>query len=109
MVLRHLGADPYSSQRDVAKELRLSIFNINYCFKALMDKGLVNKKKFPNSINKFSYFYVLNPAGVVDMAAFLYRFLLRKTDVHKPPEAEIEALVREVSDDELAVVKADDR
>ena len=39
---------PVISQREMAKELGFSLGKLNYCLKALKDKGLVKLKNFQN-------------------------------------------------------------
>ena len=43
-LLRIIHKDPEASQRELAKELGLSIGKLNYCLKALKDIGLVKIK-----------------------------------------------------------------
>ena len=45
-VLRKINSNPNISQRDLAKELNLSLGKINYCLKALKSKGLVKIQNF---------------------------------------------------------------
>ena len=40
-ILRNLHKNPNYSQRDLARELGLSLGKLNYCIKALKDKGLI--------------------------------------------------------------------
>jgi len=40
-LLRIIHKSPEASQRELAKKLGLSIGKLNYCLKALKDKGLV--------------------------------------------------------------------
>ena len=49
-VLRKINKKPNTSQRELAEELGFSLGKLNYCLKALVDKGYVkinnfNKKK----------------------------------------------------------------
>ena len=62
-VLKLLQARPDISQRDLARQLGISHGKMNYCLKALMDKGLVKLENFQNSQHKFNYAYLLTPAG----------------------------------------------
>ena len=48
-ILRKIHKDPEASQRELAKELGLSIGKLNYCLKALKDKGLVKIQNFSKS------------------------------------------------------------
>jgi len=51
-VLRKLHKDPNASQRRIAEELNLSLGKINYCIKALKNKGLIKVKNFKDSKDK---------------------------------------------------------
>jgi EPS-associated MarR family transcriptional regulator len=65
-----------------------------------MEKGMVKMKNFATSKNKFGYVYVLTPTGMVEKAAITHRFLQRKMDEYEALKAEIEALKREIPEDE---------
>ena len=43
-ILRKLEADPRISQRDLARDLGISLGKVNYCLRALMEKGLIKAK-----------------------------------------------------------------
>ena len=43
-ILRKLRKDPKSSQRKLADELGFSLGKLNYCLKALQNKGLIKLK-----------------------------------------------------------------
>ena len=58
-VLRKIKNNPDSSQRQLAEELGFSLGKLNYCLKALQNKGLVKIKNFRKNPNKLNYFYVL--------------------------------------------------
>ena len=45
-VLRRVQKKPNSSQRELAEELGFSLGKLNYCLKALKQKGLVKAKNF---------------------------------------------------------------
>ena len=95
-VLKLLQARPDISQRDLARQLGISHGKMNYCLKALMDKGLVKLENFQNSQHKFNYAYLLTPAGISEKAALTGRFLKRKMTEYEALQAEIEALKAEV-------------
>ena len=100
-VMRLLEANPDLTQRELAKELGLSVRGINYCLKALMEKGLVKMKNFATSKNKFGYVYVLTPSGMSEKAEIAHRFLKRKMDEYEALKIEIEMLRFEVCEDKL--------
>ena len=58
-VLRKIEKKPNSTQRELAEELGFSLGKLNYCIKALQNKGLVKIKNFKKNPNKINYFYVL--------------------------------------------------
>lgn len=91
-VMRILQEDPDLTQRELAEKLGISVGGLNYCLKALMEKGLVKMKNFTSSKNKFGYVYVLTPSGVAEKAAVTHRFLKRKMEEYEALRAEIEAL-----------------
>jgi EPS-associated MarR family transcriptional regulator len=54
-VLRMLEGNPDMTQRDIAQRLGVSTSGMNYCLKALIDKGWVKVQNFNRSKNKFGY------------------------------------------------------
>lgn len=101
-ILRVLEEHPEASQRDLAERLGMSLGGVNYCLKALMERGLVKLENFQNSRHKFKYVYVLTPAGLAQRVALTGRFLKRKMAEYKALEAEIEQLKAEVQSAEGA-------
>lgn len=95
-VMRILQNNPDMTQRELAEQLGISVGGLNYCMKALMEKGLVKMKNFANSKNKFGYVYVLTPSGMAEKAAITHRFLQRKIEEYEALKAEIEALRSEI-------------
>ncbi len=95
-VMRILQENPDFTQRELAEKLGISVGGLNYCLKALMEKGLVKMKNFANSKNKFGYVYVLTPTGMAERAAITHRFLQRKMYEYEALKAEIEVLRSEV-------------
>lgn len=95
-VMRILQDNPDLTQRELAEKLGVSVGGLNYCLKALIEKGLVKMKNFTTSKNKFGYVYVLTPTGMAEKAAITHRFLLRKMDEYEALKAEIEVLRSEV-------------
>lgn len=96
-VMRILRENPDLTQRELAEKLGISVGGLNYCLKALTEKGLVKMHNFANSKNKFGYVYVLTPSGIAEKAAITHRFLKRKMDEYEALKAEIEILKLEVN------------
>ena len=95
-VMRILQDNPDLAQRELAEKLGISVGGLNYCLRALMERGMVKMKNFTNSKNKFGYVYVLTPTGMAEKAAITHRFLQRKMDEYEALKAEIEALKTEL-------------
>ncbi|MFZ6755183.1 MarR family EPS-associated transcriptional regulator [Undibacterium sp. Dicai25W] len=91
-LMRILQENPDLTQRELAERLRVSVGGLNYCLKALIEKGLVKMQNFSQSKNKFGYVYVLTPDGLAEKAALTHRFLLRKIEEYDLLKAEIEEL-----------------
>ena len=51
-ILRKINSKPNFTQRELAKELGFSLGKLNYCLKALKEKGLV-KMKNSNGISSW--------------------------------------------------------
>ena len=91
-VLRLLQENPDITQREMAERLGVSTSGLNYCLKALIDKGWVKVQNFSQSKNKFGYVYVLTPLGIAEKVALTGRFLSRKMREYEQLRAEIERL-----------------
>lgn len=85
------------SQRDLAMHVGISLGSLNYCLKALMEKGFIKLDNFQNSKHKFKYAYILTPAGISQKVALTARFLKRKMQEYNALKAEIEGLEDELS------------
>lgn len=102
-VLKLLQDNPDLSQRDLAERLGVSNGKLNYCLRALIDKGLVKLSNLTQSKHLFGYAYLLTPAGIAEKAALTSRFLQRKVAEYEALQAEIEALRDGLGDPALAV------
>ncbi len=89
--------NPDLTQRELAEKLGMSLGGLNYCLKALIDKGYVKMQNFSNSKNKFKYVYLLTPMGIAEKVALTTRFLSRKMEEYEALELEIEALKSELN------------
>ena len=84
------------SQRALARELGISLGSTNFCFQALVEKGLVKMHNFNQSKNKQRYVYLLTPAGVVEKSRLTADFLRRKVAEYETLQVEIDALRSEL-------------
>ncbi len=95
-VIKLIEADPEISQRQLSQELGVSLGKVNYCLKALIDKGWVKARNFKNSQNKLAYRYILTPQGLQQKALVTKNFLNRKVAEYEQLQREIEYLKNEV-------------
>ena len=95
-MLKLIEQNPELSQRQLAEEIGVSLGKVNYCLRALIDKGLVKAKNFKNSSNKAAYLYLLTPRGVEAKAKISVRFLARKVAEHETLRLEIDELKAEL-------------
>lgn len=88
---------PEVSQRALAKDLGVGLGTINFCFQAIVEKGLVKMQNFSQSKNKLRYAYLLTPAGVAEKSKLTAKFLRRKVAEYEALQAEIETLKAEMN------------
>ena len=62
-VLRKIQKRPETTQRELAEELGFSLGKLNYCMKALQDKGLITIQNFRRNPKKINYLYTLTTKG----------------------------------------------
>jgi EPS-associated MarR family transcriptional regulator len=72
--LRVLTEKSNLSQREIAKELNLSLGKVNYIINALIEKGFVTVHRFKNSNQKRSYIYYLTPEGIKKKFELTHQF-----------------------------------
>lgn len=97
-LLRSLEERPEATQRELARELGISTGKVNYCLRALIEKGWLKMRNFRDSQNKLSYAYVLTPNGIEEKLDVTVRFLKRKVAEYDSLSVEIERLSREVAE-----------
>ncbi len=77
-LLIKIDKNPKSSQRKLAGELGFSLGKLNYCIKALKEKGLIKINNFRKNPNKSNYFYILTPSGIKEKTTLTLNFMKRK-------------------------------
>ena len=95
-VMRLLAANPKMSQRDVARELDVSLGKANYCIRALIRKGWIKAANFKNSQNKAAYMYLLTPQGIEEKGRLTVKFLKAKKVEYELLKLEIERMRKEI-------------
>lgn len=94
-VLREVEKNPEVSQRELARELGVSLGKTNYCLRALLDKGWIKARNFRNSENKLRYAYLLTPSGIENKALLTVTYLKIKMEEYERLRREIEQLKQE--------------
>ena len=89
-VMREIQKRPKTSQRDLAQNLGFSLGKLNYCLKALKQKGLIKIKNFEENPNKLNYIYVLTPKGISEKTKLTFNFMKRKMQEYDELKSEIE-------------------
>lgn len=95
-LLTHLAQRPDASQRELARELGISLGKVNYCLHALIEKGFVKARNFKNSDRKSTYAYILTRKGLEEKINITAAFLRRKIAEYDAIAGEIERLKAEV-------------
>lgn len=97
-ILRLIEARADLSQREIARELGVSLGKTHYLLKALLEKGLVKADNFRRSDNKLAYAYLLTPQGIAAKLELTRAFLRRKEEEHRVVKEEIRQLRKELSE-----------
>ena len=91
-LLRKLESNPQVTQRELAKEMGVSLGKVNYCMKKLTEKGWVKLTNFTHNPNKMGYAYLLTPQGIDEKSRLTFSFLKKKVIEYEILKKEINAL-----------------
>lgn len=105
-LLKIIEANPQVSQRELADAMSVSLGKINYCLRAVIERGLVKVKNFKANPNKRVYAYYLTPKGMEEKTRVTARFLKRKIREYQELKREIAQLRRETEATGKAAVDA---
>jgi len=97
-VLKLIEEYPEISQRELARRMGVSLGKVNYCLKALVEKGFVKLQNFRRSDNKLAYAYLMTPDGLEEKARVTLAFLRRKESEYETIKREIDQLRREIEE-----------
>jgi EPS-associated MarR family transcriptional regulator len=87
--LRKIQNKPNSTQRELAVQLGFSLGKLNYCLKALKNKGLVKISNFKKNPRKTNYIYILTPKGITEKSKLTINFMKRKMKEYEELKKEI--------------------
>lgn len=91
-MLRLLAASPRRTQREMARELGMSLGKANYVLRAMLARGFVKVQDFRSSSHKRAYTYLLTAEGAAAKADLTRHFLARKVEEYDALRVEIERL-----------------
>ena len=63
-VMNLIHKHPNISQRELAKQARISLGSMHYCLKALVEKGWLKAGNFKRNPDKSVYLYLLTAEGI---------------------------------------------
>jgi EPS-associated MarR family transcriptional regulator len=95
-LLRLIESRPNLTQRELARELGVSLGKVNYCVNALIEHGWIKALNFCNSRNKLAYVYLLTRKGIEQKTVVATQFLRRKVAEYELLNKEIAQLRRDV-------------
>ena len=91
-LLRKLESNPECTQRQLSREMGISLGKVNYCLKKLTEKGWVKLTNFTHNPNKIGYAYLLTPSGIEEKSRLTFSFLKRKIVEYEILKKEINEL-----------------
>ena len=77
-VLDALDNQEISTQRELAEHAGISLGQVNYTLKSLLEKGLVKIGNFRKNPRKIGYVYLLTPKGIETKSKLAVNFVLAK-------------------------------
>ncbi len=89
-LLRNISKNPRVSQRKLANDLGFSLGKLNYCLKALKEKGLIKIQNFKKNPKKLNYIYILTPQGIAHKTKLSLNFMKRKMAEYDELKKEVE-------------------
>lgn len=95
-LLSEIAEQESTSQRVLADRLGVSVGKVNYCLRAVVDRGWVKVNNFRRSDNKWGYAYLLTPSGVSAKLGLAKAFLERKELEFEQLQIQIASLRQEV-------------
>ena len=95
-ILRKINTDPNTSQRDLSKNLGISLGKLNYCLNSLRKKGLVKIQNFKKNKDRFNlksknnYFYIVTPKGIALKTQLTLNFMKKKLNEYDELKRELQ-------------------
>lgn len=96
-LLRKLEQNPSYTQRELSKEMGVSLGKVNYCIRKLIEKGLIKLSNFSHNEDKASYIYLLTPKGIENKSKLTIEFLKIKIKEYEILQEEISMLRQDIN------------
>lgn len=90
--MKSLEQNTKPTQRQLSRDLGISLGKVNYCLKSLTNKGFVKVNNFKNNKNKIQYSYLLTPKGIEEKTKLTIEFLKAKTQEYEALKKEVDRL-----------------
>jgi len=91
-LLRRIESNPQFTQRELSREMGVSLGKVNYCIKKLTEKGLIKLTNFTHNPKKIGYAYLLTHRGIEEKSRLTFSFLKRKIVEYEILKKEINEL-----------------
>lgn len=95
-LLRQIAEHESSNQRDLAQRMGVSVGKVNYCLRAVIDRGWVKVNNFRRADNKWAYAYLLTPRGARAKVRLARAFLKQKEQEFEKLQRVLHALRKEI-------------
>ena len=89
---------PDISQRELARQIGISLGSIHFCLKALAKKGWLKAGNFKKNPDKSSYLYLLTTEGAIQKTKLAIGFIKRKKEEYDEIKKEIHELSKELNE-----------
>jgi EPS-associated MarR family transcriptional regulator len=91
-LLRFIEQDAKMTQRQLSKDLGVSLGKVNYCLQGLIQKGFIKAMNFKNNENKIQYSYLLTTKGMEEKTKLTIEFLKARTKEYEALKKEVEKI-----------------
>lgn len=97
-LLKKIEENPQYTQRELSREMGVSLGKTNYCMKKLIEKGLIKFTNFSRNPNKVRYIYLLTPKGIEEKTRLTLEFLKIKLEEYELLKEEISSLKKDAEE-----------
>jgi EPS-associated MarR family transcriptional regulator len=95
-VLDALDCEPITTQRQLSEHTGISLGQINYVLRRLLEKGMVKVSNFRKNPNKLSYVYKLTPAGIEARSRLAVNFVVSRLREYYDLQRRLSRRLREI-------------